>query len=162
VPVGIAAIGGVALIALYRRLRTTWRPTALFGLLSVVWCFMTPYSHGNDALLFVPGALALGAALLASFTQSLAQAETPRIYSFQLLKRSASLVTVTLAIATLWLGPSLHLLQFWIQNLSLSVAVVVAPLLILTAFVATESLHWREPQHLSVSAMAAMSNPPAR
>jgi Glycosyltransferase family 87 len=151
-PVGIAAIGGVAVIALYQHLHNSWRPTALLGLLSAVWCFVTPYAHGNDQMLFVPGALALGTALQAGVIRPFTQAKT--FHRRQVLQRSVDIAIITLAIAALWLGPTILVIHFSNHDLPMSVAIVVAPLLILMAFVATGPLHRQSPigTNLPVSA----------
>ena len=61
----LVILGACAIIVavLYMRLRSTWVPAALFGLLTVVWCFGTPYAHANDEILLVPGGFAVLAAL---------------------------------------------------------------------------------------------------
>jgi hypothetical protein len=59
----VMALGALLVIGLYLRLRNHWPPVALLGLLTLVWCFATPYAHANDMLLLVAGALPLAALL---------------------------------------------------------------------------------------------------
>ncbi len=133
--IGITAIGGIATAVLFIRLRTTWQPLTLLGMLAIVWCFATPYSHGNDQLLLVPGGLALLMAYVAPASKTSAGniLATPYVHplAFQGLRWLAMGT-----IAALWLGSLPLLLRFHGQPIP-GVFVTVAPLLHIIAFTAT-------------------------
>ncbi|MGZ3679077.1 MAG: hypothetical protein ACXWQR_10965, partial [Ktedonobacterales bacterium] len=133
--IGIVVVGGIMTVALYFRLRNVWQPTVLLDMLTIVWCFATPYSHGNDQLLLVPG----GLALITRYAGSI----SPINRDMMVLKRLPGrfkhvwlTCIVAVALAALWAG-SLPILLHYHSHSIPGVAVTVAPLLLLVAFVAT-------------------------
>lgn len=128
--IGIAIVGGVITTVLAIRLRDRWQPTTLLGMLTVVWCFTTPYGHGNDQLLLVPGGLALIMAYIAPSDEISAVS-----YSHPQLFKGPWLVAMG-AILALWLG-SLPILLHYHSYTVPGVFVTVAPLLLVVAFTAT-------------------------
>ncbi len=132
---GVMLLGAAAVIWLYRRLRNSWLPMALLGMVTVIWCFATPYSHANDALLMVPGGLALIWAVVSLFQDQLragryawAGAELS-----MLARKGIQAVVSVLALWALWrggvlyydhfLGPSIPQLPFVPVLLLLGLAV---------------------------------------
>jgi Glycosyltransferase family 87 len=96
------ALGAGTAIWLYRRLRRAWAPGALFGLLTVVWCFASPYAHANDDLLLVPGGLAL-MAVLPSMVERFLGAASFKTYAERLIT-AAQVILCPLALVLLWRG----------------------------------------------------------
>jgi hypothetical protein len=107
---GVMLLGAVAVICLYRTLRDTWMPMALLALLTVIWCFATPYAHANDALLLVPGGLALVLALIALLGEWVKS--SPHQWTWAWLGTLANwaikAATSALAIWVLWRGGVLY------------------------------------------------------
>lgn len=87
---------------LYIRLRRTWTPAALLGLLTLIWCFAAPYAHANDDLLLVPAGLALVAVLPLAVDQLLDAA--PSSGRAERLFVAAQVITSPLALVLLWRG----------------------------------------------------------
>src|SRR5260370_34872941 len=102
----------VAVVLVYWRYAAHWPPVRLWAMLTVLWCFATPYAHGNDDLLYIPGALALVAALPELFAGVRTAWRGMSIWT-----RSAGALPLGVALAALalrWRGAVLNLdVAFW-------------------------------------------------
>lgn len=103
-------LGVLAVVWLYRMLRGRWMPMALLAFLTVVWCFATPYSHANDALLMVPAGLALTVALIARLgePQTAPHVEWTPAAVGALVLSSIPMAISVLALWALWRGGVLY------------------------------------------------------
>jgi Glycosyltransferase family 87 len=132
---GVMLLGGAVVIWLYRKLRDRWMPTALLALLTVIWCFATPYAHANDVLLMVPGGLALVLALI-SVLGELVKAhrhEWPSAWLGIVSRWAIQAAISALALWLLWRGGVLYYQHF----LALSIPQLpLVPLLLLLGFAA--------------------------
>ncbi len=106
-PYVVLFLGFVAAILVYWRCATRWPPERLWAMLTVLWCFATPYSHGNDDLLYIPGALVLVAAL----PELLARVRTAwrGMSTWTRLAGALPLGVALVALALLWRGAVLNL-----------------------------------------------------
>jgi hypothetical protein len=132
----LAGIGAISV--LYWRLRHTWNSLTLLGLLTVVWCFATPYGHANDEVLLVP----TGLAIVDAYTRTFATLQARGALTMLLAQRAAVVRTLTqcaiasLALVALWLGGVLLLLPYPHHNVLGYFAPTIVPTLLLVTIAA--------------------------
>jgi hypothetical protein len=147
---GIGLLGVATVIYLYCRLYRTWTPGALLALLTLVWCFVSPYSHANDELFYIPGGFAAVSVLAAIFGRAVGGTTFSKLGLR--LREDARVVVQTLALLVLWCGGAIELiyggdvLQFMYlpgHTLYVRLAGAIVPLVILAAFIAGWRFHRR-------------------
>lgn len=130
VTLAIVVVTAVAIVALYWWLRGRVGPTALFALLSVMWCFGSPYGHANDDILLVPGALALLAVIQrlgGSWLRPLALSRRMRVLVLRLACDGLLVGLALFSIALLYAGGVLPFLHYHAHRLPNNIAIALAP-----------------------------------
>ncbi len=134
--IGLAILGLTILVValLYWRLRHGWAPEALFGLLTVIWCFGTPYAHANDEILLVPAGLALVAVLYGITRNGIVRRLRVRhLYSVGMASDLLRAALAAFALVLLYLGGVVRFVHYHAHQLSTNVAAAVVPLALLIA-----------------------------
>lgn len=135
-----------ATIALYWRLRGVLAPTALFGLLSVLWCFGTPYGHANDEVLLIPGAVALLAVVnalgLGWARRGAALWPRDRAGALRLAGECLSVGLALTAVLGLYAGGMLQWVHYHAHRFPINIAMALAPFALLVALAIALPLPW--------------------
>ena len=137
---GIGLFGAATVIYLYCRLYRTWTPEALLALLTLVWCFASPYSHANDELFYVPGGFAAVSVLAAMLGRAVGGTAGPKLGLR--LREDARVGLQTLALLVLWCGGAIQLTLFaYVAQYALHVdlGAAIVPLVLIAAYIAS----WR-------------------
>lgn len=142
----VVVVTVVATIALYWRLRGALTSTALFGLLTVLWCFGTPYGHANDEVLLIPGALALLAVInavgLGWARRGAALFPRNRAQALRLASECLSVGLAATAVACLYAGGMLQFVHYHAHRFAFNVAMAMAPFALLVALAIVLPLPW--------------------
>ena len=131
----IVGLSLVLVVVLFWRLKRVLTQAIVFGLLTVVWCFGSPYAHANDDILLVPGGLALLTAL-----SGLAVEWTRQGISFhppggarRLANDGVCAALSALALGALYLGGVSRYVHYHAHRLPSNLAIGLGPLVLLIA-----------------------------